>query len=81
MLTYLDADRLRDEHDGAGHAGGHDKTLVTVPLYHIAGATAMMSSIWGGRTLVLLPQFEPELWLEDGAGREGHAQPSSCRRC
>jgi acyl-CoA synthetase (AMP-forming)/AMP-acid ligase II len=42
----------------------HDVTLLTVPLYHIAGATTMMSSIWGGRTLVLLPQFEPELWLK-----------------
>jgi len=38
-------------------------TLVSVPLYHIAGATAMMSSIWGGRTLVLLPQFDPRAWL------------------
>src|SRR6476661_6236747 len=34
-------------------------TLVSVPLYHIAGTTAIMSSIWGGRTLALLPQFEP----------------------
>ena len=23
-----------------------------------------MSSIWGGRTLVVLPQFDPEAWLE-----------------
>jgi acyl-CoA synthetase (AMP-forming)/AMP-acid ligase II len=35
-----------------------------VPFFHIAGATAMMSSIWGGRKLVILPQFDPELWLE-----------------
>lgn len=42
----------------------HDVTLLTVPLFHIAGATAMMSSIWGGRTLVVLPQFEPELYLK-----------------
>src|SRR5262249_16351770 len=39
-------------------------TLVSVPLYHIAGATAIVSSIWGGRTLVILPQFEPRAWLE-----------------
>jgi acyl-CoA synthetase (AMP-forming)/AMP-acid ligase II len=43
-------------------------TLVSVPLYHIAGATAMMSSIWGGRTLVLLPQFEPQAWLQTVQG-------------
>ena len=39
-------------------------TLLSVPLYHVAGLTAIMSSIWGGRTLVVLPQFEPGLWLE-----------------
>jgi len=42
----------------------HDVTLLTVPLYHIAGATAIMSSIWGGRTLVVLPQFTPEVYLQ-----------------
>jgi acyl-CoA synthetase (AMP-forming)/AMP-acid ligase II len=41
-----------------------DVTLVSVPFYHVAGATAMMSSIWGGRTLAILPQFDPQSWLE-----------------
>lgn len=41
----------------------HEKTLISVGFYHIAGAAAMVSSIWGGRTLVLLPQFDPESWL------------------
>ncbi|MEE9277653.1 MAG: AMP-binding protein [Dehalococcoidia bacterium] len=41
----------------------HDKTLLSVPLCHIAGVTAMISSIWGGRTLVILPQFSPEDWM------------------
>ena len=41
----------------------HDKTLLSVPLFHIAAATAMISSIWGGRTLVILPQFTPEDWM------------------
>ena len=40
----------------ADPAAPHDKTLLSVPLFHIAGATAMISSIWGGRTLVILPQ-------------------------
>ena len=35
----------------------HQKTLLSVPLFHIAGATTMISSVWGGRTLVILPQF------------------------
>lgn len=38
--------------------------LNCVPLYHIAGATNIMTSIWTGRKLVLLPQFEPGAWLE-----------------
>jgi acyl-CoA synthetase (AMP-forming)/AMP-acid ligase II len=42
----------------------HDKTLVSVPIAHVAGLTAILSSIWGGRTLVVLPQFDPEQWLE-----------------
>ena len=40
-----------------------EKTLVSVGIYHIAGLTAILSSIWGGRTLVTLPQFEPDAWL------------------
>ncbi len=47
----------------------NDRTLLSVPLFHIAGATAMISSIWGGRTLVLLPQFTPEGWIEAVDGR------------
>ncbi len=41
-----------------------DVTLVSVPFYHVAGATTMMSSIWGGRTLAILPQFDPQAWLD-----------------
>ncbi len=41
-----------------------DVTMLSVPIYHVAGATAIMSSIWGGRTLAILPAFTPEGWLE-----------------
>jgi len=37
--------------------------LLTVPLYHIAGLQAAMASIYGGRTLVVMRQFEPLEWL------------------
>lgn len=40
-----------------------ERTLLSVPLYHIAGQQALMSGIYGGRTTVLQPQFEPESWL------------------
>ncbi len=38
--------------------------LVCVPLYHIAGATSIMSNVWTGRRMILLPQFEAATWLE-----------------
>ncbi len=37
--------------------------LVSVPFFHIAGATTMMSSVFSGRRLVILPAFDPQAWL------------------
>ncbi|MGH7932003.1 MAG: class I adenylate-forming enzyme family protein [Candidatus Binataceae bacterium] len=37
--------------------------LECAPFYHIAGTTAMMTNLWTGRKLVILPQFEPRTWL------------------
>jgi len=41
-----------------------ESTLLSVGVFHVAGITAVMSSIWGGRRLVILPQFDPEAWLQ-----------------
>ncbi|MBI2865538.1 MAG: long-chain fatty acid--CoA ligase [Chloroflexi bacterium] len=38
--------------------------LLAAPLYHIAGASATMTGPYGGRTLVLLRQFDAKEWLE-----------------
>ena len=38
--------------------------LLCVPLYHIAGATNMMTTLWTGRRLVLMPQFDARAWLD-----------------
>ena len=40
-----------------------DAALVVVPPYHIAGISALMSSIYAGRKIVMLPAFSPEAWL------------------
>jgi acyl-CoA synthetase (AMP-forming)/AMP-acid ligase II len=40
-----------------------DAALVVVPPYHIAGISAIMSSIYAGRRMVMLPAFSPEGWL------------------
>jgi len=40
-----------------------EKNILTVPLYHVAGIQAMMAAVYGGRTLVMERQFEPEEWM------------------
>jgi acyl-CoA synthetase (AMP-forming)/AMP-acid ligase II len=41
-----------------------DAALVVVPPYHIAGISAIMSSIYANRRMVMLPAFSPEAWLK-----------------
>ena len=41
-----------------------ERNILTVPLYHIAGIQAVMSAIYGGRTLIIQRQFEPKGWME-----------------
>jgi acyl-CoA synthetase (AMP-forming)/AMP-acid ligase II len=47
-------------------ADGSDRgvALVCVPFYHIAGTTAMMTNLWTGRRMVVMPQFDPKTWLQ-----------------
>jgi acyl-CoA synthetase (AMP-forming)/AMP-acid ligase II len=40
-----------------------DAALVVVPPYHIAGISALLSSTYANRKIVMLPSFEPEAWL------------------
>lgn len=41
-----------------------ETNVLTVPLYHVAGIQAMMAGIYGGRTLVLMRQFEVNEWMQ-----------------
>ena len=41
-----------------------ERNLLTVPLYHVAGIQAMLAAIYGGRTLVMMKQFEVKEWME-----------------
>ena len=57
-------------------ADGTDRgsALVSVPFYHIAGTAQMMTTMWSGRRLVIMPQFEPVEWLKTiGAEKITHA--------
>ena len=64
VLTYLSMSVYVTNTVEPANPEVHDVLLLSVPLFHIAGATAIMSSIWGGRTLTILPQFDEEAWLE-----------------
>jgi acyl-CoA synthetase (AMP-forming)/AMP-acid ligase II len=37
--------------------------ILTVPLYHVAGAQAMLAATYGGRTLAMMRQFEVNEWI------------------
>lgn len=39
------------------------RALLAAPMYHVAGLSALTSSLFTGREVVLLPQFEAGQWL------------------
>lgn len=47
-----------------------EAALVSVPPYHIAGISAALTSCYGGRRIVYLPQFDETEWVATAA-REG----------
>ena len=47
-------------------AGEDEASLITVPPYHIAGISAVLSSTYAGRRMVQLPNFSPQGWIELG---------------
>src|SRR5687768_13332243 len=69
QLTYLDMTAYVTNQQPADPEL-HEKLLVSAPFFHVAGATAMMLAVWCGRTLIVLPQFTPDLWLQ-AAQQEG----------
>ncbi|HTN78175.1 MAG TPA: AMP-binding protein [Acidimicrobiales bacterium] len=40
-----------------------DAQLVSVPIYHIAGVSAILSSLYSGRRIVYLPAFDAAEWV------------------
>ena len=41
-----------------------ETNLLTVPMYHIAGLQATLAAVYGGRTLVVMRQFDAVDWME-----------------
>jgi acyl-CoA synthetase (AMP-forming)/AMP-acid ligase II len=53
-----------------GSADPDEAALLSVPPFHVAGVSSVLSSCYCGRRLVPLPSFSAEGWLE-AAGSEG----------
>jgi acyl-CoA synthetase (AMP-forming)/AMP-acid ligase II len=51
-------------------AGEDEATLVSVPPYHIAGVSAILTGIYSGRRIVHLPAFTPEGWVAAATSEE-----------
>lgn len=45
-------------------AGEDEAALISVPPYHIAGITALLTSVYSGRRIVQLPAFTAEAWVD-----------------
>jgi acyl-CoA synthetase (AMP-forming)/AMP-acid ligase II len=46
-----------------GSAGPGDAALVTVPPYHVAAISSVLSNLYAGRRVVYLPDFDAGEWL------------------
>ncbi|HEY0453114.1 fatty acid--CoA ligase family protein [Actinophytocola sp.] len=44
-------------------AGADEAVLVSVPPYHVAGVSNLLSNIYAGRRIVYLEAFTPQAWL------------------
>lgn len=51
-------------------AGPDEAVLVSVPPYHIAAVSSMLSSVYGGRRIVGLPAFAPDTWVDTAASEQ-----------
>jgi acyl-CoA synthetase (AMP-forming)/AMP-acid ligase II len=64
MLTYGDFVSYVCAHTELADGTPRGATLLCVPLYHIAGLSSLLTSVFTGRRLVILRQFEAAEWLE-----------------
>ena len=69
MLTYNDFTTYVCGNVEIADGSPRGVGLLSVPLYHIAGVANVMTSLFSGRKLVILRQFDPVTWLET-VGRE-----------
>ncbi len=46
------------------------RSILSAPLYHVAGITALLNALYVGRTTYILGQFDPAAWLRTVEERE-----------
>jgi acyl-CoA synthetase (AMP-forming)/AMP-acid ligase II len=63
LLTYNDFTAYVTANVELADGTPRGTSLLCVPLYHIAGATNVMTNMFTGRKLVLLRQFDAGAWL------------------
>ncbi len=44
-----------------------EATLISVPPYHVAGVSAIITALYAGRRVVQLPAFDPDQWVATAA--------------
>jgi acyl-CoA synthetase (AMP-forming)/AMP-acid ligase II len=64
MLTYNDFTAYVTANVELADGTPRGTALLCVPIYHIAGATNIMTSLFTGRRLAILRQFDAKAWLE-----------------
>ena len=47
-----------------------EAALVSVPPYHVASIAAVLTSVWSGRRIVYLSQFDPAAWVQTARAEE-----------
>ena len=64
MLTHNSFSSYVLSHVTPADPESDERNILTVPMYHIAGMQAMISAIYGGRTLIIQRQFDAKSWME-----------------
>ncbi|WP_042348707.1 class I adenylate-forming enzyme family protein [Bacillus massiliigorillae] len=63
MITYGQLTNYVMNHVEAADGTERGATIISVPSYHVSGATSICNSIYHGRRLILLSQFDANEWL------------------
>lgn len=64
MLSHLSFTEFMLTNVDPPDPDSEERTLLSMPMHHIAGLQAALASVYGGRSMVLERQFEAGEWME-----------------